>query len=345
MPSPVFISRPPPGFSLLAVVRGFQLTIVGGYRAIKNPELAKSGYYRKAGEAILWSLAIQLILWIPLIVARGTLIVLYYVTGQYAEGAESSIEGWIGRLKFWREVLNVGPVLISAVRFIRPEMDDLFLKSLQFVDRVYKQKHPESNREFYRALIRYDSEKATTATPVTKPRKRDSILRFIKKTGMRAAQTIAVYSLSGVPVLGKLVLPAVSFYSFNEVVGTAAAICIFSAGLFVPRHWMMVFLSTFWGSRRLVRELLSPYFSRVPFSRVEKEHWFSAREGIMFGFGAGFYLLLRIPFLGVLVYGFAEASAAFLLTKVSDPPPAPSLLHTWTTHQTVWTEKLDNISA
>lgn len=72
-----------------------------------------------------------------------------------------------------------------------------------------------------------------------------------------------------------------------------------------------------------MRELLEPYFSRIRFTPSQKRHWFHDREGLLFGFGIGFYIFLRIPLLGVLVYGIAEASTAYLITKITDPAPEP----------------------
>lgn len=312
-----------------------QLTILGGYRAMRNPELAKSEYYRKALISILVSMVVQLLIWAPVMGARWIL----HIVDFFSRGNNREIEQWIKTLKFWQSVLNVGPILISAVRYIRPEMDELFLKSLQFVDSIYKQKHPESDRMYYNALIKYDKERAHRST---KPKggtvsAQDKLSQFIKRSGIRVGQTIAIYMLSGVPILGSLVLPITWFQSLNRVAGTPAAATLCAISLFAPKRWTMTFLAAFWGGRSLARELLMPYFNRIPFSRAERERWFSAREGIMFGFGAGFYLLLKIPFIGVLVYGFAEASAAYLITKVSDPPPPPALLYTWTESQTLWT--------
>lgn len=332
MPSPIFISRPPAGFSLLAVVRGLQLTVVGGYRALKNPDLSKTGYYRKAFNALIWSMVIQLSLWAPLVLFRWTLLFSQYISGYEDSETESTIQ----TLRFWQNALNIGPLLISGVRYVRPEMDDLFLVSLRFVDKVYKQKHPESDREYYPNLVRYENEYKETDTSL---RHRDNLSRFLQKYGYRAMTTIAMYFLSGMPLIGRFVLPVVSFYSLNGVVGTPTATTIFSIGLFAPRKMLVLFLAAFWGGRSLSRELLSPYFNRVPFSKAEKDQWFGARDGIMFGFGAGFYMLLKIPFIGVLVYGFAEASAAYLITKVSDPPPPPEQLYNWTAAQTIWTRK------
>ena len=47
----------------------------------------------------------------------------------------------------------------------------------------------------------------------------------------------------------------------------------------------------------------------------------------------------KIPFLGVLVYGLAEASTAYLITKITDPPPPPSEMEQYTASQVKWTNK------
>lgn len=86
-----------------------------------------------------------------------------------------------------------------------------------------------------------------------------------------------------------------------------------------------------------MRELLIPYFKRIPFTTTDRQHWLAAREGVIFGFGAGFFLLLRIPYVGLLTYGVAEASAAYLITKISDPPPHPSQFMPWSEREVAWT--------
>ena len=82
--------------------------------------------------------------------------------------------------------------------------------------------------------------------------------------------------------------------------------------------------------------------------------WFHDREGLLFGFGVGFYIFLKIPLLGVLIYGIAEASTAYLITKITDPPPPPSptASEKFAESQVRWTNKheflhlpLDNLDA
>lgn len=84
---------------------------------------------------------------------------------------------------------------------------------------------------------------------------------------------------------------------------------------------------------------LEPYFSRIRFSKEQKRLWFHDREGLLFGFGVGFYIFLRIPLLGVLIYGIAEASTAFLITKITDPPPPPTYSEKFAESQVRWSNK------
>ncbi|POS87156.1 hypothetical protein EPUL_003522 [Erysiphe pulchra] len=86
---------------------------------------------------------------------------------------------------------------------------------------------------------------------------------------------------------------------------------------------------------------LEPYFCRIRFTKAQKRNWFHDREGLLFGFGIGFYLLIRIPFLGVLIYGIAEASTAYLITKITDPPPPPDQSEGFAANQQHWTNKID----
>jgi hypothetical protein len=57
------------------------------------------------------------------------------------------------------------------------------------------------------------------------------------------------------------------------------------------------------------------------------------------GFGCGFFFILKAPLLGVLVYGIAEASTAYLITKITDPPPPPSESGDFAETQVRWTNK------
>lgn len=84
---------------------------------------------------------------------------------------------------------------------------------------------------------------------------------------------------------------------------------------------------------------LEPYFSRIQFNKEQKRRWFLDREGVLFGFAFGFYFILRTPLLGVLLYGVAEASTAYLLTKITDPPPPPAYSEGFAESQVAWKNK------
>jgi hypothetical protein len=53
---------------------------------------------------------------------------------------------------------------------------------------------------------------------------------------------------------------------------------------------------------------------------------------------------LKIPLVGVLIYGIAEASTAYLITKITDPPPPPADSKEWAEHQVQWKNKHEFMS-
>lgn len=125
MPSPIFISRPPAGFTILAVIRGVQLTFLGAIRALRNPYLNDSGFYKKAGNIILISLIAQLIIWMPLGVLNLLLSFFKLIVGN-DNRASASLTVALDTLSFIQNnVLNIGPFLVTAVRYFRPEMDEM----------------------------------------------------------------------------------------------------------------------------------------------------------------------------------------------------------------------------
>lgn len=52
-------------------------------------------------------------------------------------------------------------------------------------------------------------------------------------------------------------------------------------------------------------------------------------------------MVLRIPYIGVLMYGVAEASTAYLVTKITDPPPPPAESLNFAESQVTWNNKHD----
>lgn len=214
------------------------------------------------------------------------------------------------------------------------------MDSLKWVDATYYRKHegedPSSLRPtYYQNLRLYSTRDGSTHTTSTA----EAITRFLMRFGKKAGLSLAIYLLSFTPLVGRFVLPAASFYTFNNVAGLGPAAIVFGTGIFLPRKVLIIFLQSYFASRSLMRELLEPYFSRIHFTSAQKRHWFHDREGLLFGFGVGFYILQRIPLLGVLIYGIAEASTAYLITKITDPPPPPTYSEGFAESQQTWKNK------
>jgi hypothetical protein len=58
----------------------------------------------------------------------------------------------------------------------------------------------------------------------------------------------------------------------------------------------------------------------------------------------GFFVFLKIPLVGVLIYGIAEASTAYLITKITDPPPPQSESEDYAQSQVRWKNKHEFMS-
>ena len=133
------------------------------------------------------------------------------------------------------------------------------MQSLEWVDKTYVAKHESEDQSklralYYPNLMLYNSRSAKTKSG--KQKALDGIWHFSRRYGTRAALSLAVYFLSYVPIVGKLVLPAVSFYTFNKAVGVAPALAIFATGIVLPRRYLVVFLQTYFSSRSMMRELV-----------------------------------------------------------------------------------------
>ena len=108
---------------------------------------------------------------------------------------------------------------------------------------------------FYPNLRMYSTKELRETTQRKSPV--DAITIFLTRFAKRAGISIAIYLLSFLPVIGRFVLPAASFYTFQNAVGTQPAVAIFGASLLVSKRYLIVFLQTYFASRTLMRELVS----------------------------------------------------------------------------------------
>ncbi|PKS12316.1 hypothetical protein jhhlp_001616 [Lomentospora prolificans] len=325
-------------FDLNAIIRGIQLTFVGVNRALQNQEIFTNKHYKQAAYAVAAGIVIRLTIAIPIFLVKASLWFLsFFISMEDATWDDTLVNG----LDFIAEyVLQVPFFLMVLMRYVSPTLDNLFMDSLRWVDVTYVQKHknerPSSLRSLYYPNLKLYrvTDGSTHNTSLA-----DRVTVFLSRFAKRGLISLAVYALSFTPLIGRFVLPAASFYTFNSAVGLGPASAIFAAGLFLPRAWLVVFLQTYFSTRSLMRELLEPYFARIHFTSAQKKQWFHSRAGLLFGFALAFNVLIRVPLVGVLVYGLAEASTAYLLTKITDPPPPPQRQAGFAESQTVWRNK------
>ncbi|KAM3413923.1 hypothetical protein BST61_g10594 [Cercospora zeina] len=304
-------------FELNSIVRGAQLTVVGANRALQNPSLFTSELYKQAALAVVAGLAIRLLVAIPTIGIR----VLLQFLGLFTDLSESTWDADIieGISFIENSVLQIPFFLMTFIRQLSPAMDHLFMESLQWVDQTYIQKHktddPSQLRAMYYPNLRLYSQQAPSAQ---KKEPCQALKAFCLRFGKKAAVSLGVYLLSLLPYVGRFVLPAASFYTFNK--------------------------ASYFSSRTLMRELLDPYFSRIRYTPEQKKQWFHDREGVLFGFAFAFVSFLKIPLLGVLIYGIAEASTAYLVTKITEPPPEPQRIEEFKKEDIHWKNKHEFVS-
>ncbi|KAF2877849.1 hypothetical protein BDV95DRAFT_4405 [Massariosphaeria phaeospora] len=327
-------------FDQNAILRGMQLTLVGVHRALQNPDLLTSTHYRQAAIAVAAGVAIRLLVAVPIIGVRLLLWILaLFVNMDHAQWDDDVTKG----LHFFENsVLQLPFFLMTLMRYITPTLDQTFMDSLRWVDQTYIQKHKTEDPHNLRALYypnlhMYPNHGPKEDKPKSALKKALTVL--VSKYSRKAGISLAVVTLSYVPYVGRFVLPAASFYTFSGAVGTQPALVIFGVSLFLPRKYLVLFLQSYFSSRTLMRELLQPYFARVRYSKEQKKLWFKDRAGVLFGFGLGFFVFVKIPLFGVLIYGLAEASTAYLITKITDPPPDPSKAEEFKNESLRWKNK------
>ena len=135
------------------------------------------------------------------------------------------------------------------------------MESLDWVDRTYIAKHrsddPTGLRALYYPNLRQYTSKTIEKSRSGKKSPLDGLQYFLIRYGRKAVLSISILLLSYIPYVGKFVLPAVSFYYFNNAVGPKPAVAVFACGLVVQKKYLVKFLQSYFSSRSLMRELVS----------------------------------------------------------------------------------------
>ncbi|KAF2200822.1 hypothetical protein GQ43DRAFT_57446 [Delitschia confertaspora ATCC 74209] len=330
-------------FDLNAIIRGAQLTLVGANRALQNPNIFTTKHYRQAGYAVAAGIAIRVLVAIPGVGVKILLWFLSHVINMDTAKWDKDVLGFLSFME--HSVLQIPLFLMTCMRYITPTLDEMFMDSLRWVDQTYLQKHKSDDPDQLRAMYHHNLRLYSKNGPrsATKEPKK-VVISLVIRYGRRAAISLAVLACSYIPYVGRFVLPAASFYTFHQAVGIQPAAIIFGSSILLPRRYLVTFLQSYFSSRSLMRELLEPYFSRIHYSKEQKAKWFKDRAGVLFGFSLAFFVMVKIPLVGVLVYGIAEASTAYLITKITEPPPEPIKLEEFKETSVRWKNKHDFLS-
>lgn len=145
------------------------------------------------------------------------------------------------------------------------------MESLDWVDRTYIAKHrsddPAKLRAMYYPNLRQYSTHGDTSQ---KKKPKDAVLNFLIRFGKRSGISLIIYALSFIPYIGRFVLPAASFYTFQKAVGTQPAVIIFFPSIFLPKRYLVMFLQSYFSSRSLMRELVSFSLCSCRFIKLRK---------------------------------------------------------------------------
>jgi hypothetical protein len=175
---------------------------------------------------------------------------------------------------------------MTVIRHIRPQpLDDLFMQSLQWSDKMYVEKHAKDDktehplRPLYSKTLELYARHPWQSTT-------GGFSKFVLRTVKRLAIGMLLYVLSLIPGVGKMVFPAAGFYSLYRALGEdllAAGIVGAVGLLLLPQRTYIILVQGWLSTRALTRELLDPYFSRITFSDSQKREWFYEREGVLLG--------------------------------------------------------------
>ncbi|OWB61837.1 hypothetical protein B5S29_g2741 [[Candida] boidinii] len=142
MASPIFMSHPPPGFSILAIFRGIQLGFIGIIRSFKYyNEIWDQKMIEKLFYLIIVSIIIQLLISLPILLTTILLKILSFFI--YFD-----LNSILLNLKFFQyKILNLTPFLIMIFKFFTNDFDKLFFNSMKKADEIYNNKHNSKSQK------------------------------------------------------------------------------------------------------------------------------------------------------------------------------------------------------
>ncbi|SAM04358.1 hypothetical protein [Absidia glauca] len=287
--------------------RGAKEALQGIRLVLVNPHLRQQKFLRifihLAVLSVVLLVITHLLVTIPLRFAKA--LVFVFASGdttrvdQLLESTRSAI----------RDLVSYVPVVaLLFMRYAyRKPLDDLFMETIRYID--------ETNKTTYTAALSQHADDKKIHTN-NKKKVWPSIKVYLLRTWKKVRLGLVVFLLSLLPVVGQFVFPLAGAYTTWKSLGNTQGVAVGISFFFLPRWATLILVRSLIGMRTLMRELLEPYFARMHFSHKEKLKWFSGRKDVLFGFSAIAYLLIRVPFVGFVGYGVAQAAAAYMLTTV-----------------------------
>jgi hypothetical protein len=161
-------------------------------------------HYKQAVLAVLIGLGLRLIVAAPIFGVKSLLRFLGLFMDLESVTWDDDI---VSGLEFIENsVLQVPVFLMSAMRYLVPSLDEMFMQSLDWVDRTYLAKHASDDPRTLRALyypnlrmygtVRVASHGGTLSAKVL-------VLPFLTRYARRAGISITVYCASFLPVVGR----------------------------------------------------------------------------------------------------------------------------------------------
>ncbi|KAF9909132.1 hypothetical protein EC991_009042 [Linnemannia zychae] len=322
--------------------KGVGLALQGCFIALTNPDFRNGRLYKTLFRLLLFTLVAhlvtQILFFLPVAAIGSLLRVLSLTMDTDTSESQRGLEMFSNKA---HELMSSIPLLgLLFLRYMYPQpLDDIFVDGLMYSDHLLMQEHEHAKAEQARNPASVDPNSpsiyvmdhrglfapALLAYPY-KVQHWTEMWRYIRRTWKRLKWALLFLVLSWFPIIGPLAFPIASFLSTIQSIGSKPLAIVFGASsFFLPRSVSIYLLKGFFGCRALTRELLDPYFIRIGMTHYQKRKWFNYRKSVLLGFGVVFYVGCSIPIIGVAIYGLAQASSAFVLQSLADPPPPPVL--------------------
>ncbi|KAF9355947.1 hypothetical protein BGX26_005911 [Mortierella sp. AD094] len=324
------------------VVKGIRLAVKGCYIALTNPDFKNGHLYKILIRLLVFTLVAhlvtQILFFLPVAIMGSLLRLVSFSMDADTTESQRGLETFSNKA---HELTSSIPLIgLLFMRYFYPQpLDDIFVEALFYSDHLLVQEHEIAKEEQARHPTEVDPNSpsiyvmdhrgpftpALLAYPYHVRRWQD-MWRYMRRTWSRMKWGILFLVLSWIPVIGRFAFPVASFLSTVQSIGSKPLAIVFAVTSFMlPRSVSIYLLKGFFGCRALTRELLDPYFIRVGMTHYQKRKWFNYRKSVLLGFGVVFYVGCSFPLVGVAIFGLAQASAAYVLQSLADPPPPPVL--------------------